>query len=263
MNRAVKAVLIAAICFYIPLNSMAWGLLGHRVVAEVADHHLNGKTRKAIARIIGPGSIAMEANWLDFIKSDPSYKYLYNWHFVNVPSGWSFEQMNNFLQTDTNVNAYNRINFVISELKKKDLPKEKQLLYLRVLVHVLGDLHQPMHVGHKEDLGGNNIKVTWFNKATNLHALWDEALIESQGLSYTEYANAIDHVNKTSFREYTEDNLARWIWGSYQIADKLYADAEKDSKYSYRYNFDYLSTMNDQLLKGGLRLAKVLNDIFS
>ncbi len=263
MNKFIRAAFVAAICLYFPVRSMAWGTLGHRVVAEVAEHHLNSKTRKAIARIIGPGSLAMEANWLDFIKSDPAYNYLYNWHFVNMPSGWDFDKVNNFLQTDTGTNAYNRVNFVIAELKKKDLPQDKKLLYLRVLVHVLGDLHQPMHVGHKEDLGGNQIKITWFNKPTNLHALWDEALLDFQNLSYTEYANALDHPSKTQAYDYVQGNLANWIFGSYKIASALYSEAEKDTKFSYRYNFDHISTANEQLLKGGLRLAKVLNDIFS
>lgn len=263
MKSLFKVTLIAFLTFYLPLKTFAWGLLGHRVVAEVADHHLSAKARKEIAKIIGPGSIAMEANWLDFIKSDKAYNYLYNWHFINMPSGWNFEQAVNFMHTDTNVNAYNRIKFAATELKKKDLPQEKKILYLRILLHVVGDIHQPMHVGHLEDKGGNDVKLTWFNKPTNLHAVWDEALIESQELSYTEYAKAIDHPTKTQVYEWQNDTLEKWLYSSYTIASELYKEAETNTKLSYRYNFDHVATMNEQLLKGGVRLAKLLNDIFS
>lgn len=262
MKKLFKATLVLFVSIYLPLNSMAWGLLGHRVVAEVADHHLTSKARKNIAKVIGPAGIAMEANWLDFIKSDPAYNYLYNWHFVNMPSGWSFEKAESFLKTDTNVNAYNRIKFVVAELKKKDLPQDKKILYLRVLLHVVGDIHQPLHTGHFEDKGGNDIKVTWFNKPVNLHSLWDEGLIESQNLSYTEYANAIDHPTRAQVYEWQNDSLEKWIYGSYSIADSLYKEAEKNTKYSYRYNFDHAAMLNQQLLKGGVRLAKLLNSIF-
>ncbi len=67
---------MAGLFLYLPARSMAWGLLGHRVVAEVADHHLKKKTRQEIQKILGGETIAMASNWMDFIKSDPSFEYL-------------------------------------------------------------------------------------------------------------------------------------------------------------------------------------------
>ncbi|RXF71757.1 S1/P1 nuclease [Arcticibacter tournemirensis] len=263
MKTLVRNILIAGLFIYTPVQTMAWGLLGHRIVAEVADQHLNKKARKEIQKILGTETLAMAANWMDFIKSDPSFNYLNNWHYVNLPKGLSYEQAKSTLETDTGANAYTKIRFVSSELKKKDLTPEMKQMYLRILIHLVGDIHQPMHCGLEEDKGGNDVKVKWFNRQMNLHSLWDSDFIEFQQLSYTEYAKAVDHATQKQLITWQKDDLSQWIFGSYQISGELYREAEKNTNYSYRYNFDHLATLNQQLLKGGIRLAGLLNEIFS
>ena len=255
-------MMVVGLFIYLPVQTMAWGLLGHRIVGEVADHHLKKKTRKEIKKILGGETIAMASNWMDFIKSDKSFDYLNNWHYVNLPQNLTYEQAKSRLESDTSTNAYTRIRFVSNELRKKDLPAEMKVMYLRILVHLVGDIHQPMHCGRAEDKGGNDVKVKWFNRPMNLHSLWDSDLIESQQLSYTEYATAVDIVGKQQVAAWQKDDLSRWIFESYQVSEQLYRDAEKNTSYSYRYNFDYLDTLNTQLAKGGVRLAALLNDIF-
>lgn len=242
---------------------MAWGMLGHRIVGEIADRHLSKKARKNIQKVLGPESVAMASNWADFIKSDPSYKFLDTWHYVNLKQGLSFKEVETQLLQDTTTNAFTKINFLIAELKKKDLPQAQQQMNLRLLIHLVGDVHQPMHVGRPEDLGGNRIRVEWFNQPTNLHRLWDSQLIEQQQLSYTEYATALNCVSKDQLKTWQRQLAPEWFFESYQIADQLYKGITKpEEKLSYRYNFDHLDTLNQQLLKGGIRLAGVLNAIY-
>lgn len=94
---------------YLPMQANAWGMIGHRVVGEIADSYLKTKTRKAIQAILGSETLAMSANWGDFIKSDSTYNYLYNWHFVNLPAGQTKEGIFNFLETEKSPNLYNKI----------------------------------------------------------------------------------------------------------------------------------------------------------
>lgn len=206
----------------------------------------------------------MSSNWGDFAKSDSNYDYLYPWHYINQKGGLTYNDMLTRLQQDTVPNLYNRVNFLIAELKNKDLPADKKLLYLRLLIHFVGDVHQPLHVGGRpEDLGGNRVRVQWFNESTNLHTVWDERLVEFQKLSYTEYAEAIDHASKKQRREWQQQPMTDWFWESYSISQKLYAGiTQPDQKLGYNYNFDHIATVNSQLLKGGIRLAGILNDIF-
>jgi hypothetical protein len=258
-------ILLSAIVFsVISISSFAWwGQTGHRVVAEIADSYLNNKARKAIREILGTESIAISSNWADFIKSDSTYNYLNAWHYINVKQGLSQTEFNTILDKDTATDAYTKLNFLIAELKNKQLPLEKKQMYLRLLIHIAGDIHQPLHVGRLEDLGGNRVRVLWFGDSTNLHSVWDEKLIESQKLSYTEYANAINHSTKTERQQWQQQSINEWFFESYQLAGKIYNGiTQPNQRLSFRYNFDYVEMLNSQLLKGGIRLAGLLNSIF-
>lgn len=266
MISSIKKKLIAPLAIlllaYVPTQVMAWGMIGHRVVGEVADHYLTPKSRKAIQTILGSESLAMCANWGDFIKSDSTYSYMYNWHFVNLPGGLNKQGVFNILDNEKAPNLYNKIIDLTAVLKKASSTASEKKLALRMLVHMAGDLCQPMHVAHKEDLGGNRVSVLWFNEKSNLHRVWDEQLIEYQQLSYTEYTKAINHPSAVELYNWKNTSLKDCIYESYTVCAKIYDNTKPDSKLSYRYNFEWVDTLNQQLLKGGVRLAKMLNDIY-
>src|SRR6185312_1700277 len=188
----MRKTIFICLFFYLPYQSMAWGMLGHRIVGKVADSYLTPKARLAVQQILGTESIAMASNWPDFIKSDPAYSYLSPWHYINVPDSLNYAAFQSFLKKDTAADAYTKLNFIIKELKNKSLSKDKKLFYLRLLIHIAGDVHQPLHVSGRAQ-GGNQIKVLWFGQHTNLHSVWDEKLIDYQQFSYTEYTKAINH----------------------------------------------------------------------
>src|SRR5919205_654331 len=187
----IKNGLLLCLFFYLPFHSMAWGILGHRIVGQIADSYLTPTARIEIQKILGNESIAIASNWADFIKSDTAYRYLNTWHYIDFENNIAtLPALQGYLKKDTATDAYTKLNFLVTELKKKNLPQDKKLMYLRLVIHIVGDLHQPLHVSPKGDTGGNDIKVQWFGQTSNLHRVWDEQLIESQELSYTEYTNA-------------------------------------------------------------------------
>ena len=261
--KKLRIIIVVAILAYLPFNANAWGVLGHRVVGEVADHYINAKTRKAIQQILGSESIAMTANWADFIKSDTSYNYLSNWHYVNLPANLSKTDVFSFLDNYPEANIYSKINEMIEVLKNKSSTPDQKKLALRMVIHLVGDLHQPMHTARKEDLGGNRVFLTWFGEKTNLHRVWDSDLVDFQGLSFTEYTKAINHVSKQEVLSLQSASLKDLVFESYGLCNKIYATGIKnDDKLSYQYNFDWIETVNQQLLKGGVRLAGILNGIY-
>jgi hypothetical protein len=261
--NVVKKIIIISFLLYIPFGSSAWGVLGHRIVGQIADSYLTKKAKLEIEKILGFESVALASNWPDFIKSDPAYKYLSPWHYVNLKAGLTEDSLRFFLNKDTAVDAYTKINFIVTELKKnKLLPTETKQLYIRLLIHIIGDIHQPMHVGREEDRGGNSIKVKWFNEDVNLHQVWDEKLVNFQQLSYTEYAAAINHVSQQQKLAWQKFTLQDWIYDSYKFAEKVYAETQPDTKLDFGYNFKFVSLMNEQLLKAGLHLAFVMNEIY-
>ena len=262
MINISKKIIIICLFFYVPLATNAWGVLGHRIVGQIADSYLTPNAKKQITKILGHESLAMATNWADFIKSDTTMKYLSNWHYVDVNGGMPYAEFQSYLKNDTATDAYTKLNFLIKELKNKQLPKDKKAMYLKLLIHIVGDIHQPLHVGHVDDEGGNKIKVTWFGTPTNLHTVWDTRLIDFQQLSYTEYAAEINHSTLAQRIALQKQPLSDWIFQTYQLAQKVYSDIKPDDKLSYVYNYNYISILNQQLLIGGIHLAGLLNAIF-
>lgn len=243
--------------------SFAWGTLGHRIVGEIAESYLTSRAKKKIKAILGNESIAMSSNWADFIKSDPAYNQLGPWHYVNIAAGLNKDAFIAKLEADTSVNAYTKILFLRAQLKNQVLENKTKAEYLKLLIHIVGDIHQPMHVGRAEDRGGNNIKLMWFSENVNLHQIWDDKLINFQQLSYTEYVKAINFSTKEEREQLQKETLPDMLFQSYQMAENIYADVKQDDKLSYSYNFKYVEFVNEQLRKGGIHLAGILNEIFN
>jgi hypothetical protein len=263
--KTYKKILLIALLAYLPLQTIAWGQLGHRVVAQIADSYLSPKARLELQKIMGNESLAMAANWADFIKSDPNYRYLSTWHYVDLTAGAPFDQSALYLKTDTIPNAYNKLNFMIKELKtNKALTADKKLLYVRMIIHIVGDIHQPFHAGRADDQGGNKVQLMWGSEQTNMHSVWDSKLIETQQYSYTEYANNLNHTTAAQRAEWQKTDLIHVIYESNQIAESLYGEIkEPNQKINvYNYIFLHIHTAEEQMLKGGVRLAGILNGIF-
>lgn len=260
--KFLKRLLLAATLLYLPFQSVAWGTQGHRICGQIASSYLTPKARKAIDQILGNESIALASNWADFIKSDPAFAYLSAWHYIDFDKTYTYPEMVQYLNGDTNVDAYTKLQFLIAELKKDNLNKMNRKIYLRMLIHIIEDVHQPMHAAHADDKGGNDFKVNWFNNPTNLHSVWDSQLIDFQQLSYTEYAAAINHTTEAQRAEWQSDPISKWIFESNQIANTLYTEIKPGDTLNYKYNFTHIDTVNQQMLKAGVRLAGVLNAIF-
>ena len=260
--RTAKKIILVGYFSLLPFFCFSWGVLGHRIVGQIAESYLTPKARIGIQKILGNESIAMVSNWADFIKSDSAYQYIYNWHFIDIDSGLTKTQLLTYLQKDTATDLFTKTNFLIKELKNKQLSVDKKRMYLKLLIHFVGDIHQPFHVGRHEDLGGNKIKLAWFSTTTNLHAIWDEQLINFQQLSYTEYTTAVNHTTAKQRAAWQKQPISEWIIESYQIAARLYSKITPEQKLGYRYNYDNIQILNEQLLKAGVRLAGVLNELF-
>jgi hypothetical protein len=265
MYKRILKVSFALLLFYFPLKAMCWGQLGHRIVAEIADSYLTSKTKAEIKKILGNESIAMASNWADFVKSDTAFKYLDTWHYINFEKNLSYTELKDVLRKDTGkVNdAYTAIVFLTKELRKKSLPLYKKQMYLRLLIHIAGDVHQPLHVSPVGSTGGNDIKVQWFGQASNLHRIWDSDLIEQQQLSYTEYSNFLNHTTVAQRKKLQAEPVSKWLYDSYTIAQNLHNEiTDANPRLGYKYNYDHIALLNQQLLKGGIHLAGLLNSIF-
>lgn len=259
----VRKMILCCLVISLPLFALSWGMLGHRIVGQIAESYLSPKARTAVKRILGDSSMAIWSNWADFVKSDHAYDSLEKWHYVDLDSGLTKTQAIAALKSDTEANLYTKMTFIIQQLKKGQTPLAQKKFYLKLLIHFVGDMHQPLHVGRKNTAGGNKIKVQWFNNQSNLHSIWDESLINHQQLTYKDYAEVINHTTAAQRQAWQKSSIAEWMAESYLLSERLLSEIKDENpKLSYAYNYNHISLVNEQLVKGGVRLAGLLNEIF-
>ncbi len=142
-------------------------------------------------------------------------------------------------------------------------PEGNAQLALKMLIHIMGDIHQPLHMGHATDLGGNRIKVKFFGNDTNLHSVWDHSLPEAtHKWSYTEWQQQIDRATPAEQLVIISGNIDDWARQSVETAAEVYRDFPAGKNISYNDIARWAPVVEDQYLRGGLRLAHVLNLIF-
>ncbi len=236
-----------------------WGATGHRTIGAIAQEHLTKRAQKQIEKLLQGENLALVSTFGDDIKSDPKYKKLSPWHYVNFPFDTKYEDSEKSKDGD----IITGIEYCITILKDKNSTKEDQAFYLKFLVHLIGDLHQPMHVGKEEDKGGNDFQVRWFNKGTNLHRVWDSDMIESFNMSYSELAKNEKKLSNQQIKAIQKGTVLDWTYETQELAKKAYSSAEIGEKLGYKYSYDNFDTVRSQLQKAGVRLAQILNDIYN
>jgi len=241
---------------------ISWGVTGHHTVAKIAENHLTPKTQAAIKELLGKETLPEVSTWADEIRSNPDYKFTGAYHYVNLPAGLNFEQFVTAIKALPMDNAYKIIQKCEMDIANPQKSKQAKVTALKFLVHVIGDIHQPMHVSHAEDKGGNDIQITFNGDGSNLHSLWDSGLIEQEDLSYEKMAVAYDTATPAQITKWQSDNLLIWLWESYQVAEILYKEAAENPKFEKEYYDEHIATLQNRILKGGIRLAGVLNGLF-
>lgn len=253
------SLLILSLSFFIIPEAFSWGKTGHRIVGEVAQRNLNSRALKGIKELAGTEDLSKISTWPDEIRSDPKMGYTAPWHYASIPNGKTYFDQKRNKDGDV-IEALYRFEDTLRNPKES---KENKIFALKFLTHMAGDLHQPLHVGLAEDRGGNTIKVKWFKTETNLHALWDEDLVDFEKLSFTEYANYLNHFTKDEKKDWEKGTYIDWARESQELRPVVYDFKGADiPNLSYEYNYKVKPVIEMRLKQAGLRLAIVLNKIF-
>lgn len=255
-----KSHLVSMAMALVSFHAMPWGQKGHDTVCFIAENHLTDNTKRAVENLLDGKSIVYFSNWLDNASNTPEYKYSKTWHYKNVDAGETFENAPLLDKGDVVRAIREQSALLVSDNATDD----QKSLALKMLVHLVGDVHQPMHLGHRDDLGGNRWNVKFFNSPTNLHSVWDSKIVESgHKWSYTEWQQQIDRVSDERRQEIIkEGSPEKWGKETYLLASKIYNSTPKEQNLSYDYVAAWTPVVEEQLLAGGLRLADLLNSIF-
>ena len=264
MKRSILIILCIACAGIYSLPVMAWGQEGHRIIAKIAYDHLSKKARKNVDKTLGQQGMIYWANWPDEIKSDAIYAESIRdgWHYQDFEGGLSDSLVLDALvhYPKEGGNLFRALDSLTTVIKKG----KGNVHTLRFLVHLEGDRFCPMHTAHMDDKGGNAVRMAWFSKVqnTNLHAVWDSELIESQGYSFSEYAEMLElrYANlRKSIEQMSDEEL---LLHNYHLTCSIYAYQENWDGNTYHYIYHWHEPMEYQLYIAGIRLAKLLNSIY-
>jgi hypothetical protein len=240
--------------------SFGWGQTGHRITATIAEQNLSGLARANIELLLGTESLPQAVTWPDDMRSDTSefwQRTASPWHYVTVPTGVAYGPSLAPAEGD----AVTALRQFSQTLRDPNAGLEQKQMALRFIIHIVGDLHQPLHAGRPGDRGGNNFRVTYFGQQTNLHSVWDSGMIDSRGLSYSEYAAWLERM--TTAREIVEwSNVdpVVWISESTALRETIYPE---DTRLSYAYAFQHGRDLDRRLAQAGIRIAAYLNQLYS
>lgn len=266
------------------LPAFAWGPVGHETVAYIAMDNLTPAAQKGVYALLSWGktqtyqeNLASISNWADHVRQFGRPETA-PWHFIDLPIRKDITKADEQTYCPDNNCVLNALQIYEGILGDESKSKAKRLEALKFVVHFMGDLHQPLHCADDNDRGGNEKEVRFKTPGKRgngakikLHALWDH-LIETKtvedprGLA-TELEKNITAEDKVSWDKGDEGD---WAMESYQIAKtKIYAGTDQGPQ-DYTDNplpSDYYSKMrpivDKQLEKAGVRLAFVLNEIFT
>lgn len=238
-----------------------WGKTGHRIVGEIAERQLTPDVKKIIYDILDGESLSSVSTWADEMRSNPEWRPFDKWHYVNLPLDVEYP--------DADVPEENVVTIIeraVLILQSPSADKEMKKFYLKYLVHLVGDIHQPMHVGRYEDYGGSKIRLTFKGRKgsetnTNLHVLWDTNLIDDFKMSFTEWSNHLE--NKFRKKNIQQKNVLDWTFESHWYARDIYKNTKEGDHLSYDYVYKYQPVLEKRLYQAGKRLGNLLNEIFS
>ncbi|MXO64181.1 S1/P1 nuclease [Altericroceibacterium endophyticum] len=250
----------------------AWGPLGHRISAELAERNLDGKTRAEVTKILGAENLADASTWPDDQKSNPDpfwQKEASPWHYVTLPEGMNAADLHHPAEGD----AATALERFTATLRNPDASQQDKARALRFIVHIAGDLHMPLHVGNGTDRGGNDFHVLWFDEPVNLHWVWDEGLIQKRQLSYTEYADRLERaMTPDETIAWWDAKPADWMAESVALRDRIYpatsvelgdGTEEAPVSLSWQYAYDWTPAMEQRLEQAGIRIAAYLQWVFA
>lgn len=244
----------------IPDSSIAFGQTGHRITGAIAEIHLSEHSKRILKRFIGNKTLAEVSYYADEMRSNPSDFWQNTagpYHYVTVPKGKTYKEVGAPKQGD----AFYALEKFSSMVRNTEVDIEQRKMALKFIVHIIGDLHQPLHAGNGEDRGGNQFEVKFFGRDTNLHTVWDNDLIKGQNLSYSEWSNWLNaEITKDDIDRWNDTNPLKWIEESVAIRDTIYP---KSKSIRYTYVYENRPIVAKRLKQAGIRMALYLDELLN
>jgi hypothetical protein len=232
----------------------AWGSVGHKITAKIAYGQLDKVTKDSLVSYLGESTIEDASVWMDEVRSNHEYDYQKPWHYINIEKGTSYDPAS----TDNIVWELQR---VIAELKARNKYSKEQIATdLKILIHLIGDLHQPLHVGYGSDKGGNTVHLTFIAENSNLHKVWDSEIIKEKHITEQSCLQLLQNYSKEDIAKIDKVDILAWMNESRSYLPAVYNF--QNNVIDQNYVDENSKTIEKLLLLSGLRISSILEDVF-
>jgi hypothetical protein len=281
-----RQLIVLALCAAANGAALGFGIEGHRVVAGIANRYLDPTAARAVAELLqndrdatgapsGRRSLPEVGSWADEVRLTAIGRSTATWHYDNIPVCGSTSPAQ-FCSAGNCASA--RLDQMLAVLRDRNAPDEARNEALKWTVHLVADIHQPLHVADHRDRGGNGVAVSYFGETRapagrlNLHAIWDVHLVQGMlGESGGESAFVAQEISAAERSDWSSGTIADWIAQSHALAATVvYAKlpvgfaCERPISDTVYIGMDYYRSATAilplQLRRAGVRLAKLLNE---
>lgn len=259
-DNPVAAPVLVWLCAALAVPAQAWGPQGHRVAGTVAENNLSPVAREAVVAILGDESLAMASTWADRMRADPAPFWQHTagaYHYVNPSPGIDYRPGDAPRRGD----AYSALAAFARDLASDSASLAQRQLALRFSIHIVQDLHQPLHAGERDDRGGNDVEVSFDGRQSNLHRVWDSGLLAAASRSDREWVRHLDETFPGEQRaDWQQADPLVWIRESSALSREVYPhSAVIGEAYIERHR----ETVERRLAQAGVRTAVYLDRLFT
>jgi hypothetical protein len=246
-------------------SAVAWGPLGHRASAQLAESLLQPRARALVRELLEEGeSLADASTWAD--ENSRQIRGSSSWHFVNVPVSSPGYDPRDCRPQGCVVSKIAEFRAVLVD---SGAPRGRRRMALRFLIHLVQDLHQPMHVADRNDRGGNDLQLRYGRyDNTNLHQVWDSGLISRAYHNETILLRRLQELaRQPEARRWPGGRVEDWADESLEVGRRAYlvpgthAILRSGDSLGHAYETENTPLAVDRLARSGVRLAFMLNEI--
>ena len=257
LHRKLGAAFLLLLMLLPVQDVWAWGPMGHRIIAEIAEMRLSLRVKTKIRKNFNIKKLSNVAHWADEVRNKRSEG---PWHYCNIAeSEWVYDQRRDCPDGECVVEKVKSFTRAILD---RELSKKQRKEAMMYLIHFVGDVHQPLHLGNARDRGGNKIQMKYRGKRTNLHSLWDGKLIYLDGKSLIQYAGNLNgRIASSESDSWNLSQVTEWANESRVVAlHHVYVlDRSRNGQLSKEYIKRSREFIDLRLAQAGVRLAGLLN----
>jgi hypothetical protein len=254
---------LALLCgLFWPLVAFSWGADGHRAAAAITSARLCAPAASEVGRLLGEMSLADASIWPDQVRGTAQWAHTREWHYLNI------EDHERVSPKHEGQPGRGRLLTAISDnldlLADDRAPDKSRREALAFVLHLVADLHQPLHVGRQADRGGNGVTVSFGGEETTLHRLWDGGLLRSAQLRPEDYRRTLEPLVRLGAASWEAGTPEDWAAESHALRPWVYDfdPRRRVPHISRRYAETGRQLTALRLAQAGVRTAWLLNGLW-